>query len=109
MNRAPARITGCQATIAWPRFSRGIQAAVPAIQGRRRLFMGKLSSGTSSRISRRRLVQGAAALGVAMPLAAAGGRLHVVAQEGRNSVVWVSPRGTLEVLDDYPYWVAKRF
>src|ERR687889_268441 len=27
----------------------------------------------------------------------------------RGGVVWVSPRGTLEVLDDYPYWVAKRF
>jgi NitT/TauT family transport system substrate-binding protein len=23
-------------------------------------------------------------------------------------VRWVSPRGTVEVLDDYPYWVAKR-
>ena len=31
------------------------------------------------------------------------------AQDARNSVVWVSPRGTLEVLDDYPYWVAKQF
>ena len=26
-----------------------------------------------------------------------------------NSIRWVSPRGTIEVLDDYPYWVAKRF
>lgn len=25
-----------------------------------------------------------------------------------NSVRWVSPRGTIEVLDDYPYWVANR-
>jgi NitT/TauT family transport system substrate-binding protein len=24
-------------------------------------------------------------------------------------VRWVSPRGTVEVLDDYPYWVAKKF
>jgi len=24
-------------------------------------------------------------------------------------VRWVSPRGTIEVLDDYPYWVAKKF
>ena len=22
---------------------------------------------------------------------------------------WVSPRGSIEVLDDYPYWVAKKF
>ena len=26
-----------------------------------------------------------------------------------NTVRWVSPRGTIEVLDDYPYWVAKKF
>ena len=26
-----------------------------------------------------------------------------------NSVRWVSPRGTIEVLDDYPYWVAKKY
>ena len=32
----------------------------------------------------------------------------VVAQPAENSVVWVSPRGTLEVLDDYAYWVAAR-
>jgi NitT/TauT family transport system substrate-binding protein len=24
------------------------------------------------------------------------------------SIRWVSPRGTLEVLDDYPYWIAKK-
>ena len=24
-------------------------------------------------------------------------------------VRWVRPRGTVEVLDDYPYWVAKKF
>jgi NitT/TauT family transport system substrate-binding protein len=26
-----------------------------------------------------------------------------------NTIRWVSPRGTIEVLDDYPYWVAKKF
>ena len=26
-----------------------------------------------------------------------------------ETVRWVSPRGTIEVLDDYPYWVAKKF
>ena len=26
-----------------------------------------------------------------------------------NKIRWVSPRGTIEVLDDYPYWVAKKF
>jgi len=24
-----------------------------------------------------------------------------------ETIRWVSPRGTIEVLDDYPYWVAK--
>jgi NitT/TauT family transport system substrate-binding protein len=26
-----------------------------------------------------------------------------------ETVRWVSPRGTVEVLDDYPYWVAKKY
>jgi NitT/TauT family transport system substrate-binding protein len=26
-----------------------------------------------------------------------------------GNVRWVSPRGTIEVLDDYPYWTAKKF
>ena len=26
-----------------------------------------------------------------------------------DTIRWVSPRGTIEVLDDYPYWVAKKF
>lgn len=26
-----------------------------------------------------------------------------------GAVRWVSPRGTIEVLDDYPYWVAQKF
>jgi NitT/TauT family transport system substrate-binding protein len=26
-----------------------------------------------------------------------------------TTIRWVSPRGTVEVLDDYPYWVAKKF
>ncbi len=71
--------------------------------------MNPLSSLTRSSMSRRRLMQGAAALGVAAPLATSAGRLQAFAQDARNSVVWVSPRGTLEVLDDYPYWVAQRF
>ncbi len=31
------------------------------------------------------------------------------ASAATGSVRWVSPRGTIEVLDDYPYWVAKQF
>ncbi len=56
------------------------------------------------RFSRRRFGQGALALG----LATSAGRLTVFAQGANNKVVWVSPRGTLEVLDDYPYWIAKK-
>src|SRR5919106_942854 len=26
-----------------------------------------------------------------------------------GTVRWVSPRGTIEVLDDYPYWVALKY
>ncbi len=69
---------------------------------------GVFNNLVNSRFSRRKLLGGAAALGVGLPLMGAG-RLSVVAQESRNKVVWVSPRGTLEVLDDYPYWVALRF
>lgn len=62
---------------------------------------------TSSRISRRQFMQRAAALGLTVPAFTASlGTLTARAQEGRNSVSWLSPRGTLEVLDDYPYWVA---
>jgi len=56
------------------------------------------------RFSRRRFGQGALALG----LATSAGRLTAFAQGANNKVVWVSPRGTLEVLDDYPYWIAKK-
>jgi NitT/TauT family transport system substrate-binding protein len=54
-------------------------------------------------VGRRRFLQvtatGVAAMTLApRPGAAAGG-----------TVRWVSPRGTVEVLDDYPYWVAKKF
>jgi NitT/TauT family transport system substrate-binding protein len=64
------------------------------------------------RSSRRRFLTTAAAAGVAgaaLPMFGGMGRLSARAQDGRNSVVWVSPRGTLEVLDDYPYWVGKQF
>ncbi len=27
----------------------------------------------------------------------------------KDTIRWVSPRGSIEVLDDYPYWVAKKF
>jgi NitT/TauT family transport system substrate-binding protein len=61
-----------------------------------------------TRLSRRTILKGAAAAGIALPFAGVGGRLIASAQEGRNSVTWISPRGTLEVFDDYGYWVAKK-
>ena len=64
---------------------------------------------TKRRSSRRRFLAGAAATGLAVPMFGSLGRLSAAAQDARNSVVWVSPRGTLEVLDDYPYWVAAKF
>ena len=33
----------------------------------------------------------------------------VLADEVTGTVRWVSPRGTIEVLDDYPYWIARKF
>jgi NitT/TauT family transport system substrate-binding protein len=64
----------------------------------------------AGRLSRRGLVKGAAALGVS------GAALHalshgniLLAQPAENRIRWVSPRGRLEVFDDYPYWVALRY
>lgn len=71
--------------------------------------MSRLDDFTKSRSSRRRFLTTAAAAGLALPMMGGLGRLSVSAQDARNSVVWVSPRGTLEVLDDYPYWVGKQF
>ncbi len=58
-------------------------------------------------ISRRRLLTlSAAGISVAA-LGGLGGARPAFAQTG--AVRWVSPRGTVEVLDDYPYWVGKKF
>jgi NitT/TauT family transport system substrate-binding protein len=59
------------------------------LTGSRRWFLEATGAGVS-----------AVALGSAWPRAAG-------AVEG--TVRWVSPRGTIEVLDDYPYWVAKKY
>jgi NitT/TauT family transport system substrate-binding protein len=71
--------------------------------------MSRFVDVTQRRSTRRRFLGTAAAAGVAMPMFGSLGRLAASAQDARNSVIWVSPRGTLEVLDDYPYWVAKQF
>ena len=61
----------------------------------------------SGQISRRGLVKGAATLGVSGLALQALERSHIVlAQPAENTIRWVSPRGTIDVLDDYAYHVA---
>ncbi|WP_336799953.1 ABC transporter substrate-binding protein [Kaistia sp. MMO-174] len=57
-------------------------------------------------INRRRLLQVTAA-GVTISAIGLGGTGSAEADE--ITVRWVSPRGTLEVLDDFAYWVAKKY
>ena len=58
-------------------------------------------------ISRRRLLTLTAA---GVSVAAIGGIGSIrQARAETGAVRWVSPRGTVEVLDDYPYWVGKKF
>ena len=56
-------------------------------------------------LDRRRLLTLSATGVSAMALGLAGTRAAYAA----DPIRWVSPRGTLEVLDDYPYWVGKKF
>lgn len=56
-------------------------------------------------IDRRRLLSVTAA-GISI---LALGSLSMAGALAADAIRWVSPRGTLEVLDDYPYWVAKKF
>lgn len=58
-------------------------------------------------ISRRRLLTLTAAGVSVAALGGLGSARQAYAQTG--AVRWVSPRGTVEVLDDYPYWVGKKF
>ena len=64
----------------------------------------------AGRLDRRAFLRRAAALGLSAPLLSVLGSSHILAaQPEENRIRWVSPRGRLEVLDDYPYWVAKQF
>lgn len=36
------------------------------------------------------------------------GRTGIASAEAYSKFTWISPRGTLEVLDDYPYWVGQK-
>lgn len=66
--------------------------------------MGNLT-GQNVTIDRRRLLTITAGGATAV----AFGGLGVTKAFAADTVRWVSPRGTIEVLDDYPYWVAKKF
>jgi NitT/TauT family transport system substrate-binding protein len=57
-------------------------------------------------MDRRRLLTLTAAGVSAVTLGSAAGSRRAFAAD---KVRWVSPRGTIEVLDDYPYWVGKKF
>jgi NitT/TauT family transport system substrate-binding protein len=59
-----------------------------------------------TRIDRRRLLTLTAAGVTATAFGGLAGTRPAAAAE---TVRWVSPRGTIEVLDDYPYWVGKKF
>jgi NitT/TauT family transport system substrate-binding protein len=60
-------------------------------------------------LSRRRLLTTTATGVAALSLGAGSALLPRAAQAVTGTVRWVSPRGTIEVLDDYPYWVAKKY
>jgi NitT/TauT family transport system substrate-binding protein len=60
----------------------------------------------SMMIGRRRLLSLTAA---GVSVAALGSIAGSNKARAADTIRWVSPRGTLEVLDDYPYWVAKKY
>jgi NitT/TauT family transport system substrate-binding protein len=63
--------------------------------------------GAGLAIDRRRLLTLTAGGVTATALLGVKGATQAFAAD--NTVRWVSPRGTIEVLDDYPYWVAKKY
>jgi NitT/TauT family transport system substrate-binding protein len=65
------------------------------------------NDGTGPAIDRRRLLTLTAGGVTATALFGVGGARRAFAAD--NTVRWVSPRGTIEVLDDYPYWAAKKY
>src|SRR5260370_22879850 len=63
-------------------------------------------TGQQFAIDRRRLLTLTAGGVTVAALGGLGGATPAYAAE---TIRWVSPRGTIEVLDDYPYWVAKKY
>ena len=58
--------------------------------------------------SRRTFLQVTAGGVVTATALGASGLLSKAQAETYEKFTWISPRGTLEVLDDYPYWAAKK-
>lgn len=67
--------------------------------------MNDLTKTGGAIVDRRRLLS----LTVAGISVVAMGTMSIGTAFAADPIRWVSPRGTLEVLDDYPYWVAKKF
>ena len=65
-----------------------------------------IRTNTSGGMSRRTLLQVTGSGAVVASTLGAGALLPSRARAA-DPFTWISPRGTLEVLDDYPYWVAK--
>lgn len=59
-------------------------------------------------LSRRRFLQVTGGGAVAATALGAPGLMGSARAEPYDTFTWISPRGTLEVLDDYPYWVGKK-
>jgi NitT/TauT family transport system substrate-binding protein len=57
-------------------------------------------------VNRRRMLRLTAS---GLSVAALGSLSRATDAHAAETIRWVSPRGTIEVLDDYPYWVAKKF
>ena len=69
------------------------------------MTMSEIRPPTARRVTRRRFLQVSATGAIAVSvLGAAGG---AAARPYDGPFTWISPRGTLEVLDDYGYWIAK--
>ncbi len=68
--------------------------------------MSKLIMPRPGQMDRRRFLQVTGSGAVAVSTLGAGA-LTPRAAHAADAFTWISPRGTLEVLDDYPYWVGK--
>ena len=69
--------------------------------------MSKIMMPRPGRMDRRRFLQVTGSGAVAVSTLGTGALLPQAARAAYDGFTWISPRGTLEVLDDYPYWVGK--